>query len=115
MNQLISLPGYELIDPPREWNIQPPAAHFKFSTSPPKNSPVVSAIMVIFNHHTIDNEDVEVHPSGFPVEYNSEYVPYPDTTPIKPIDDDKIDHILELFHSEHDNDLIDNDLQMIQA
>ena len=39
--------------------------------------------MGILNHHTIDNGDVQVHRSEFPVEFNSEYVPYPYTTPIK--------------------------------
>ena len=70
--------------------------------------------MVRLNHHAIYNSDVEFHPSGFPVEYNSEYVPDPDTTPIKSIHGDKMDHILEFFHSEHDNDLMDVDLQIIQ-
>ena len=62
-----------------EWNIQPTADHFKYSTSTTKNSPVVSAI---------DNVDVEVHPSDFRVEFNSESVQDPDTTLIKSIDDD---------------------------
>ena len=51
------------------------------------------------NHHAIDNGDVEFHPSDFPVESNSESFPNPDTTPIKYIDDDEMDHLLELFHS----------------
>ena len=50
------------------------------------------------NHHAIDNGDVDVHPSEFPFEYNSESVPDTDTTPIKSIDDDEMDHLLELFH-----------------
>ena len=66
------------------------------------------------NHHAIDNGDVKVSTSEFPVEYNSEPVPYPDTTPNKSIGDDEIDHLLEFFHEEHDEDLIDVDLQMIQ-
>ena len=41
--------------------------------------------------------------------------PDTDTTPIKSIDDDEMDHLLELFHSEHDNDLLGVDLQMLQA
>ena len=40
------------------------------------------------NHHAIDNGDVEFHLSDFPVEFNSESIPDPDTTPIKSIDDD---------------------------
>ena len=66
---------------------------------PPKTSPAVSYIMGRLNHHTIDNGDVEFHPSKFSFESNSEYVPDPDTTNIKSIDDDEMDHILELFHS----------------
>ena len=62
--------------------------------SPPKISPVVSAIMGGLNHHAIDNGDVEVHPSEFTVKSNSESIPDPDTTPIKSIFDDEIDHIL---------------------
>ena len=58
------------------------------------------------NHHDIDNGDVEVHTSKFPVEFNSESVPDPDTTLIKSINDDEMDHILELFHSKHDEDLL---------
>ena len=50
------------------------------------------------NHHVIDNGDVEVHPSEFPVEFNSESVPDSDTTPIKAIDDYEMDNILKLFH-----------------
>ena len=55
--------------------------------------------MVRLNHHTIDHVDVEVYPSEFPVESNSESVPDLETTLIKSIDDDEMDHILELFHS----------------
>ena len=58
------------------------------------------------NHHAIDNGDIN---SDVPVEYNYESVPDPDTTTIKSIDDDEMDHILELFHSEHDDDLLDID------
>ena len=35
------------------------------------------------NPHYIDNGDVEVHPSEFEVEFNSESVPDPYTNPIK--------------------------------
>ena len=50
--------------------------------------------MVILNHHTIDNGDVGFHPSYFTAESNSESVIDLDTTPIKSIDDDKMDHLL---------------------
>ena len=53
----------------------------------------------IINHHVIDNGDVKVHTSDYPVEFNSESVPDPDTTLIKSIDDDEMDHLLELSHS----------------
>ena len=67
------------------------------------------------NHHAIDNVDVKVPTSESPVESNSESVPDPDTNPIKSIDDDEMDHLLEFFHSEHDEDFLDVDLQMLQA
>ena len=97
MNQLKTFHGDEPTDPPRDWNIQPSSFHFKSRTSPTKTSPVVSSIMGILNHHAIDNGGVEVHPSEFPVESNSEYVPDTYTTPIKSIDDDEMDHILEFL------------------
>ena len=50
------------------------------------------------NHGAINNSDVEVHASYFPAEYKSESIPDPFTTLIKSIDDDEIDHLLELFH-----------------
>ena len=40
------------------------------------------------NHHAIYDGGVEVHPSEYPFESNSESVPDPDTTPIKSIYDD---------------------------
>ena len=49
----------------------------------PKTSPAVLYIMGRLNHHAIDNCDVEVNPSEFPVEFNYESVTDPDTTPIK--------------------------------
>ena len=101
MNQFNALNVDEPTYPPREWNIQPPEYYFKSMTSPPKNSPVVSAIMVRLNHHSIDNGDVEVHPSGFPFVSNSESVIYLDTTPIKSIDYYEMYHLFELFHSIH--------------
>ena len=65
------------------------------------------------NHHAFDNVDIEVHPSEFPFGFNYEYVPDPDTTPIKSIDDYEMDHMIELFHSEHDEYIFDVDLQML--
>ena len=62
MNQFNALHGDEPTDPPRECNSQPPENHFRSRTSPPKTSPVVSAITGILNHHCINNGGVEVHP-----------------------------------------------------
>ena len=50
------------------------------------------------NHHAIDNSDFKISTSEFPVEFNFESVPDTYTTPIKPIDDDEMDHLLEFFH-----------------
>ena len=58
MNQINASYVEEPTDPPRECNSQPPASHLKSSTSHPKNIPVVSDIMGILNHHSIDNGDV---------------------------------------------------------
>ena len=89
--------------------------HFKSRTSTSKTSSVVSAITGRLNHNTIDNGDVKVHYSYFTVESNSKLVPYPDTTLIKSIHDDGMDHLLELLHSEHDEYLLDVDLQKVQS
>ena len=81
----------------------------------PKTSPVVSAIMGRLNHHDIDNGDVEVHPSYFSAESNYETVLDPDTTPIKSMDDYEMYLLLEFFHSEHDDHILDVYLQILQA
>ena len=83
MNKFNALYGEEPNEPPREWNRQPPADHFKSMNSPPNTSPVVSEIMGRFDHNAIDNGDVEVQPSDFPVEFNYESVPDTDSTLIK--------------------------------
>ena len=88
MKQFNALCGDEINKPPRECNSQPPVDHFKSRTSPTKTSHVFSAIMGRLNHSSIDNVDVEVHPSEFPFESNYECVPDPDTTPIKSNEDD---------------------------
>ena len=77
-------------------------------------SPVVLVIMGRLNHNTIDNGDVEVHPSDSSFESTSESVPYPDTTTIESIDDDEMYHLLEFFHYNHDDDILYVDLQMLQ-
>ena len=88
MNKLNTIHGNEPKETPIECNIQPPAAHFKSRTSPSRTNLVVLAILGKLNHHVIDNGDVKISTSDFPVESNYESVPDPDTTPIKPIDDD---------------------------
>ena len=62
MNQFNTLYSNESNDPLLECNSQPPEYHFKSRDSPSKTSPVVSAVLGVINHHTIDNVDVEVHP-----------------------------------------------------
>ena len=115
MNHFNALCGYEPTWTPRECNKNPPEVHFKSWTSPPKTSPVSLAIVGILNHHYVGNGDVEVHPSNYALGYTSESVTYPDTTLIKSIDDDEVDQLLELFHSENDDYILDVDLQMLQA
>ena len=114
MNNFNALHGEEPKCPPREWNRQPPADNFKSRSSTSRTNPVISDIMEKLNHHYIDNSDVKITTSDVPVESNYDSVPDPDTTPIQSIDDDKMDHLLEFSHSEHDEDLIDIDLQMLQ-
>ena len=67
------------------------------------------------NHHVIDNGDVEVHPSEFPVDFKSESVPDPETTTIKLIDDNEMDNLMKWFQSEHDEDSLDVYIHMLQA
>ena len=115
MNQFNALHGEKPKKPPREWNSQPPAANFKSRSSPSRTNPVISAIMGILNHYAIDNGDVKIPASEVPIELKYDSFTDPYTTPIKYIHDDEIYHLLELFHSEHDDDLIDVDLQILQA
>ena len=74
-----------------------------------------SDIMGRLNQHSIYNGGVEVHSSEFPVELKSESISDPDATPNKPIDDNEMDHILEIIHSEHDEDIMCIDIHMLQA
>ena len=76
---------------------------------------MVSAIIGRLNHHSIYNGDVEVHPSEFPLKSNSESVPDQYTTTIKSIDDDEMDHLLVLFHSEHGGDILYSEIQMLNS
>ena len=91
MNQFNALHGKEPKEPPREWNSQPPADHFKYRSSTSRTNPVVSALMWKLNHRAIDNGDIT---SDVPVDSSYESVPDPYTTPIKSIGDDEMDHLL---------------------
>ena len=73
MNQFNSFRGDAPTDPPRDWNSQPPAVHFKSCNFTLKNGPVVSAIVGGVNYCVIGNGDVEAHPLEYPFEYTSEY------------------------------------------
>ena len=64
------------------------------------------------NHHAINNGDIT---SDFPVEFNYESVLCPDNTLIQSIDDYGTCYLLEFFHSENDNNLLDIELQMLQS
>ena len=71
MNKFNALHGDEPKEPPRECNSQPPAAHLKSRSSPSITNPVISAIMGKINHRAIDNGDVKVPTSDFPVKFIS--------------------------------------------
>ena len=98
MNQFNALHGDKPNEPPREWNSQLPAACLKFRNSPSRTNPVISDIIGKLNHRAIDNGDVKILTSYFPVESNYKSVPDPDTTPNQSIDDYELDRLLELFH-----------------
>ena len=66
---------------------------------------MVSDITRRINHCGVDNGDVEVYPSDNPLEYPSDSIPDTDYTPIKSIDDDEMDQLLELFHLDHDGNI----------
>ena len=71
---------------------------------------MISYITEKTNHHAIYNGDVKIPTSHVPVESKYDSVTDLDTTPIKSIYDDEIDCLLELFHSEHDDNLLYVDL-----
>ena len=45
----------------------------------------------------LDTGDSEVYPSDYLLEYTSDYIPDLYNLPIKSIDDDELDQLLELF------------------
>ena len=66
------------------------------------------------NHHELDNGDVEVYPSYYSLEYPFDYVPEPDNTLNKYINDDEMEQIPESFPLDKNSDILDIDLQMLQ-
>ena len=47
----------------------------------------------------LDTGDSEFYPSDYLLEYTSDYIPDLYNLPIKSIDDDELDQLLEFFHS----------------
>ena len=63
--------------------------------------------MGIINHHVIDYGHVEVYASEYPFYSTSDSALYRYTTLIKSIYYDEMDQLLELFHSKHNDYLLD--------
>ena len=110
-----SIYGEKTTETPIECNSQRPSVQFKYHTHTPKTSPVVYEITGRLNNHVIDNSDVNVYTSDYALEsnYDSFLDPYKPT--MKPIDDDEMYQVPELFHSEDYDDLLDIDIQMLQT
>ena len=115
INQSNELRVNETTEPLRYWKSQPPEVHFKYCIPPPNTSPLVSDITGRLNHHAVDNGDLDIYPTDYALKYGYDSVPEPYNTPIKSIDDDEMEQILQLSHLEHDDDLLDLDQYMIQA
>ena len=67
------------------------------------------------NYLSFDNGDVKVYTSYYSLKSTSDSFSYPDNTPVIPIDDDEMDHLPELYHSDQDDDILDVPFQMIQT
>ena len=80
-----------------------------------KISPLISGIMGVLNHNDVDNGDVEVYCSEYPLEYTSDSVPYTYITESKSIGGDEMYQPLIWFNSYHDDDILNVYLQMLQA
>ena len=65
------------------------------------------------NNDYVDNGGIEVYPSEYPFESTPDSVKYPDNTPIKSTNNDEMDQLLEFFHSDHDDDILDVEIQML--
>ena len=99
MNKFNALHGDEPAEPPREWNVQPPSVHSKYYIPCFKNSNVVLAIMGRLNRHVVDNGDVDVYTTWYPLEYTSNYIPEPYNNTIKSTYDCLMYGLFYLFHS----------------
>ena len=97
MDQFNALRDDEHTESPRKCYSQLPEIHFKYLALPPNTSPVVLDIMVIINHDSVDNGNVVFFTSYYSLGYTSDSVPDLDNTPIKLIDNDKMDQILDFF------------------
>ena len=99
MDQFNAFHGEETNELPREWNNQPPEYQLKSKTSTLNTSPMVSSIRGVFNHHAVDNGDVEFYTSDYPLKSTYDSITDPDTAPTNSIDDDKTVQLPGLFHS----------------
>ena len=98
MNKFNAVHGDKPKESPREWNCKPLTDNFNYRTSTSRTHPVMSAIRGELNHHAIYNRNIKIPTSDVPVDSKYDSVTYPDTTPIKSINDDEMDNLLEFFH-----------------
>ena len=75
---------------------------------------MVLYVMGSLIHYIFGNSDVDVYPSEFTFECNSDSVTYSDTNLIQSSNDDEMDHLLYFFRTGHDDGIFDVDLQMLQ-
>ena len=74
---------------------------------------MVSDIMGRLNNYAFDHGYVGFYLSYYSLEHPHYSVPDPYNTLIKSIYDDEMYQLLELFHLDHDDDLLDDELQML--
>ena len=80
MNQFNELHGDNTNKATKEWNIQ---VHLKNHIYAQKRITMGSYIKGRINHHAVDNGDVDVYPSNYPLEYTSASVPDTNNKPIQ--------------------------------
>ena len=112
MNQLNSSHGEEKNEPTRECNRKPPPAHFKSMTYPPNTRPMVSAIMGRLTHHAIDNTIFTLQIFQLNLTLDLFHIQTP--LRLNQLMIDEMDHPLEFFYSEHNEDLLYVYIQMLQ-